>query len=309
MTNLSIIYSDDFSKHISPPGHPENSDRCKRVFDFVNKSGLTTKLHIHKPNLYLKEVIELVHSRDYIDSIRDKCQAGQTMLDEDTFLSKSSYDSAMLSVFAGLTAMDLIVDKKDSCSFVLSRPPGHHAGANYAKGFCIFNNIAVLARYAKARYSLKKVFIFDFDVHHGNGTQDIFYNDPTVYYFSIHSQNLFPGTGKSSEVGNKKGKNFNLNIPLKEGASILEYKEVMDNILRPTVNKFVPDLLLVSAGFDGHRHDPLGNMELRSLDYKVIASNISDIAGKLGIPIISLLEGGYHQPSLNQSVLEYLKGL
>jgi len=309
MTNLSIVYSDDFSKHISPLGHPENSDRCKKIFDFISKSELITRIHVCKPKLYSKGVIELVHSRDYIDSIRDKCQAGQTMLDEGTFLSKSSYDSAILSVFAGLTAMDLTADKKAFHAFVLSRPPGHHAGVNYAKGFCIFNNIAVLAKYAKAEYSLEKVFIFDFYVHHGNGTQDIFYDDPSVYYFSVHSQNLFPGTGKSSEVGNKKGKGFNLNVPLREGAGILEYKEIMNNILRPTVNKFAPDLLLVSAGFDGHRHDPLGNMELCSLDYKVIASNVSDIAGKLGIPVISLLEGGYDQPSLNQSVLGYLRGL
>jgi acetoin utilization deacetylase AcuC-like enzyme len=232
------------------------------------------------------------------------------MLDADTIISRDSYNVALLAVGGVLAGVDAVISNKVENAFCAVRPPGHHAEYERAMGFCIFNNTAVAARYIQRKHNLKKVLIVDWDAHHGNGTQNAFYQDPTVYYFSVHQFPHYPGTGKEDETGEKEGTGFTLNMPMAAGSGDLEYREAFEDILYPAAKQFLPDFILISAGFDGHKDDPLSNLNLTAEGYQSLTQIIVDLAkeccqGKLA----SILEGGYNLKAFSESVEAHLTAL
>jgi acetoin utilization deacetylase AcuC-like enzyme len=228
-------------------------------------------------------------------------------LDPDTCISPDSYRVALLAVGGALLAVDQVVEGRPDNAFVALRPPGHHAERERAMGFCLFNNVAIAARYAQRRYGLKRVLIVDWDVHHGNGTQHTFEDDPSVLFFSTHQFPFYPGTGRTSERGTGAGLGYTLNVPLAAGCGDNEYRQVFEKILYPAAQAFEPQLVLVSAGFDAHRNDPLASMNVTEDGYAHMTSIVRDIAeryceGRL----VSLLEGGYNLEALAHSVERHL---
>ncbi|MDI6738402.1 MAG: histone deacetylase [Nanoarchaeota archaeon] len=308
----AIIYTNKHLLH-NEPSHPENAERAEAIIKAAKGSKL--------PLLYLnarkatKEEITAVHSNkfyDYLSKPAFEVTGGLTRFNPevysgDTYFTDGTFEAALHSAGSVLTAIDAITEGKANNAFALSRPPGHHAEKEEAKGFCFFNNIAIAARYARSK-GMRKVFIFDFDVHHGNGTQHIFYEDNTVFYCSTHQWPLYPGTGKADETGEGKGRGFTLNIPLKAGTGSEEYLEIMSKAIIPAIDKFEPDIILVSAGFDAHKDDPLGGLNLDENCYGKIAGMLKASAEKhCNGKLISSLEGGYNIKALSNSVLEVLK--
>jgi acetoin utilization deacetylase AcuC-like enzyme len=209
-----------------------------------------------------------------------------------------------------LAALDEVLGKRVNNAFCAVRPPGHHAETERAMGFCIFNNVAIGARYAQMNHKLKKILIVDWDAHHGNGTQHIFYEDPTVFYFSVHQFPHYPGTGSDEEEGEGEGKGFTLNMPMCAGSGDLEYIEVFENILYPEAIKFSPDLILISAGFDGHKDDPLSNLNLSAGGFKRFTQVVLKVAEECCEGrVVSVLEGGYNLKAFSESISSHLSAL
>jgi acetoin utilization deacetylase AcuC-like enzyme len=249
--------------------------------------------------------LEAVHTREHIERIRAACERGGGALDGgDTFASPASYDVALLAAGAVVSAIDAVVSGKAASAFCAVRPPGHHAERDEPMGFCLFNNVAVGARYARQRHGIERVAILDWDVHHGNGTQHIFEEDPTVLYASLHQYPLYPGTGAASERGTGEGEGTTLNIPLPAGTDEKRYLEEFESSLLPALRAFAPGLLLISAGFDAHRDDPLANMLLTEESYAEFTRLVAPVA-----PIVSVLEGGYNLQALASSVEHHLRAL
>ncbi|MFC1715914.1 histone deacetylase [Candidatus Poribacteria bacterium] len=257
------------------------------------------------------EWITTVHSPQYVERVRKSCQDGIRYLDSpDTPISPKSYDAAVAAVGGVLSAIDEVVSGSIRNAFCAIRPPGHHALSDRAMGFCIFNNVAIGARYIQKRYKLQKILIVDWDVHHGNGTQDVFYDDPTVLYFSTHQYPFYPGTGSGAEKGSGKGTGYNINVPLPSGSGDKEYRKAFAEILRPRAIEFDPDFVLISAGFDAHKDDPLGGVSITTRGFAELTAIVKDIAetccdGRL----VSLLEGGYDLDGLAESVVAHVSVL
>jgi len=301
-----------FKAHDTGAGHPERAARMDAIDaalaheDFRSLQRLAAPLRDDA-----EEAILRVHSRAHLERIRAASAAVQETplhLDRDTLLSMGSWEAALRGIGAGLLAVDLIAGcaPKASNAFCQIRPPGHHAGRGEAMGFCLFNTIAVTAAYAKARYGLERIAIVDFDVHHGNGTQSIFWSDASIFYGSTHQMPLFPGTGAVSEtgVGNI------VNAPLSKGDGSAEFREAMRSRILPKLDAFRPDLILVSAGFDAHIHDPLAGLRLREDDFGWITQEILAAAHRhCGGRVISLLEGGYLLDALAASAAVHVRSL
>jgi acetoin utilization deacetylase AcuC-like enzyme len=253
--------------------------------------------------------IAWIHSRDHIRLIESTSERSFTMLDPDTGATADSSASASRAVGGALVAVDMAVGEGKS-AFAFVRPPGHHAEAQRAMGFCLFNNIAVAAQYALKIYGLARVLIVDWDVHHGNGTMHSFYESDEVLYFSIHEYPYYPGTGRITEVGSGAGEGFTVNVPLAGGEGNEAYRAVFRQILRPIARSFAPELILVSAGFDAHRNDPMAYMELNSSSFGEMAYALREIAGECGHNRIAcVLEGGYDLAALEESTSAVLIGL
>lgn len=228
----------------------------------------------------------------------------------DTQISEESFEIARLSAGSALRLVDGVMEGKLDNGFALMRPPGHHAERDLALGFCLFNNVAIAARYIQKKYGLKKILIVDWDVHHGNGTQHYFYEDPSVFYFSVHQYPFYPGTGSAEEKGRGAGLGTTVNVPLPAGCGDGEYLEVFKKSFYPRAIEFAPEFLLISAGFDAHACDPLGQMEVTREGYKKMTMIVQSVAEKCaGSRIISLLEGGYHLEALADSVQVHLESL
>ena len=302
-----VIFSDDFRKHDPGKGHPESAERIGAVARAIAAPGLASKLEVVAPKAAEKEHILLVHWERLYDEVMATRAKERTYLDSDTIASPLTADVAHLAVGAVLTAIDRVIEGKHENAFAFPRPPGHHAKPDKAMGFCFFNNVAVGAMYALKRYQLRRILIIDFDVHHGNGTQKAFYTSPEVLYLSTHQSPHYPGTGAINETGKDEGEGFTLNVPMPAGMGDREYLRVFRDVLVPVGLEYRPELVLVSAGFDAHRDDPLGGMELSSAGYAAIGSEILGLAREScqGRAVFAL-EGGYNLQALEESIASVL---
>ncbi len=291
-----LVYDPIYLKH-DTGSHPENASRLKAVMSHLEKSGILGRLEVVKPRAATVDEVALVHDRRYVDSVAQKAQAGGGWLDMDTYLSPNSYEVALFAVGGVTTAVEKVMEGGPESAFALVRPPGHHAGADRAAGFCIFNNVAVAAAYALKKYGLQKVLIVDFDVHHGNGTQDIFYREPRVLYFSTHQYPFYPGTGGVDEAGEGGGNVVNVPLPASSGDE--DFLRAYSDVFLPVALRFQPDLVLVSAGYDAHWKDDISMMRLTVSGYAQIVSMVKRVAGECcGGKMAFTLEGGYNLESL-----------
>jgi len=306
----AVIYSEHFLHHNPGEGHPESPERLKRIIGYIKSNPQFRRLEFFEPRPATINEIEYVHRGDYIQRVARICERGGGNLDPDTVLSRESFNSALLAVGAGLTASDLIMEGKVRNAFCAVRPPGHHAEADRGMGFCIFNNVAITARYLQKKYSIERILIIDWDVHHGNGTQQIFEEDDSVFYFSIHQYPHYPMTGRAEERGTGKGEGFTLNVPLSPGADDKVYLIVFRELLNRLVENFKPQFILISAGFDCHRGDPLGGMLISEAGFYEITKIVVEWGKKFAEGrIISYLEGGYSNEYLPLSVGAHLLAL
>lgn len=290
---MILISSPRFQEHMTPPGHPERSERAE-VFDQVAAAWRDKGGTVVEPRPATRKALLRVHDEAHVAAIEGT--NGQAVrLDPDTFTSPESYEVALLAAGAAVQAAEHALDTKET-AFALVRPPGHHAERDKAMGFCLFNNIAVAAAAALAR-GLSRVAIVDIDVHHGNGTQWMFYADPKVLYVSTHQSPFYPGTGAADEVGTGAGKGFTFNVPLAAGATDADYAAAYRTIAG-VLEKFAPELLLVSAGFDAHEDDPLASMRMTAAGYAAVVKSLADTALRAGCPMALVTEGGYDLDAL-----------
>lgn len=305
-----FVYHPDYLKHNLGPNHPESKERLSKLVEYLKKNGLLSELKRVDPYIPSLNWLEKVHSPEYIKMVEEVCRGGGAMLDPDTPVSLESYHIALLAVGGVMAAVDAVMDKKVKNAFCAVRPPGHHAERDKAMGFCIFNNVAVACKYVQNKYRVKKVIIFDWDVHHGNGTQHSFWSDPSVFYISVHQFPFYPGTGSENEVGEGEGNGFTFNLPMFAGSGDVEYIEAFESILYPLASKFDPDFVFISAGFDGHKDDPLAQINLTEEGYKRMTEVVTRLAAECcDNRLVSALEGGYNSQSLAFSVKEHLLAL
>lgn len=295
MKKVGLIYDDIFLKHEPPEWHPERKERLIHIIETLKKFGLYEKLIHIKPIKATYDDIASVHTLDYLKRI-EKSHKGY--LDPDTYMSEGSFEAALYAAGSVISAIERCNKGYIERAFCAVRPPGHHAESNRAMGFCIFNNIAIGARYAQ-KIGYKKVFIIDFDVHHGNGTQRIFEADDTVFYFSTHQYPHYPGTGRDSEKGIGRGEGYTYNIPLPGGSGDKEYIHIYQNVLPDIIKTFKPDIILVSAGYDIHKDDPLSDIRISDDGMKWI---VHSILSSSSVPFVFALEGGYNLSALGESV-------
>lgn len=301
----SVITSLTYQNHNTGPGHPERVDRVKVVNEELKK--LDEKIKWFEPKLFDHTIIEKVHNKNYLEKISISFpKSGIQFLDGDTIVSPGSKEAALDAVGSIILGIDQVVNKEFKNTFCSVRPPGHHAESDKAMGFCIYNNVAVGAAYLLHHYQYKKVAIIDYDVHHGNGTQEIFYNNPNVLYISTHQYPFYPGTGSVNEKG---ASNNILNIPLDPGTSSDVYFNSFENVLKK-LKSFNPEFILLSSGFDAHQKDPLAQINLKSKDYYEITKRIMNVANNIcDGRIVSILEGGYDLDALKESAYEHVKSL
>ena len=301
-----VIITDTYLNHDTGQGHPEKADRVTVIIDHLKK--LKSKNLIWKKSgKFDLKYLELTHEKNYLNNVKDSFPTqGLSFLDGDTILSPGSKEATSDAVGSIITAIDGVMKKDFRNAFCAVRPPGHHAEKQKAMGFCVYNNVAVGAYYLLEKYHLSKVAIIDFDVHHGNGTQDIFYNNEKVLYISSHQYPYYPGSGSKNE----KGINNNvLNIPLVAGTQTHEFLNAYDVIFKK-LKEFKPQFILLSAGFDAHKDDPLAQINLESKDYYTLTKRIMILAKELcGEKIVSILEGGYDLNALKESVNYHIKSL
>lgn len=296
--------------HFAKGGHPENLNRLRPIRNWLQaKLDGGEYLPIQATDHGMQPILR-AHSPRYIDHLQRVCQDGLGHLDQDTYVSSTSFDAARRVVDASLSAVDSVMKCEISKAFVLGRPPGHHAEHDRAMGFCLINNVAVAAQYLIDQHQLDRVAVVDFDVHHGNGTQHIFYDRSDVYFISTHQYPFYPGTGAVSETGAGPGKGFTLNIPLIAGDGNRELVAAFEQQVIPALRRYRPLFLLVSAGFDAHQNDPLGGMNVTGAGFGAVASLLSTLAKECADGrIVSLLEGGYDPEGNLDSISNYLNGL
>jgi len=310
-SKTAFVYHDLYLEHKTTPGHPESPQRLTAILDRLKDSGLYEKLTKLTPQPASQKWLAKVHDADYIERARRACAEGDDYLDSgDVPISTKSYDAAVMAAGGVLTAVDAILAGRVANAFCAVRPPGHHALDDRAMGFCIFNNVALGTRYVQEQYNLAKVLIVDWDVHHGNGTQAAFYEDPSVLYFSVHQYPFYPGTGAESETGRGKGLGTTVNVPLPAGSDDSDFLDAFERKLRPAAVKFAPDFVFVSAGFDIHEDDTLGGMRVTTECFGKLTRLVKDIAeqfckGRL----VSVLEGGYNLDALAASVETHIRVL
>jgi acetoin utilization deacetylase AcuC-like enzyme len=301
-----LVSQPNFADHQTPPGHPERADRIRAVNDALAAPQFDALLRRNAPYGDLL-LAELVHGGQYLSRLRDARPAeGIGQLDTDTFISDGSLDTIATGLGGALAALDAVLLGEVQNAFCAIRPPGHHAEIETPMGFCLINTVAITAREAQRKYGADRVAIVDFDVHHGNGTQDIFKDDPSVFYASSHQWPLFPGTGHPSETG--VGNIVNVALPAGSGGEAM--REAYSETILPALDNFAPDLILISAGFDAHHRDPLAQLEWVDSDFAWVTGKLMDLAGRrCANRIVSLLEGGYDLRGLSGGVSHHVATL
>lgn len=290
-------------EHDTGPRHPETADRIRAI-----RQGLRKRhgVEYYEGELADRAEISAVHDPDYLDDLEAFCADEGGTWDADTVAVEETWDAARASAGLARWAVETAIDGAEGrrTPFSIGRPPGHHAEVDEAMGFCFFNNAAIAAQWAidSDTTDVDRVAIFDWDVHHGNGTQNIFYDNDDVYYASIHERGLYPGTGNISESGDSDGENTTLNVPLPGGSGDVEYQTAVDELFDPAIETFDPDLLIVSAGFDAHRHDPISRMRLSTEGYGYLTDQLREIANRQDSALAFVLEGGYSLEALSESV-------
>ena len=293
--------------HLTPPGHPERPDRLRAIERALEAEKFQTLARAQAPMAAL-EIVALCHPMDYVTEVRGATPSeGMVRLDADTSMSPGSFEAALRAVGGAVLAVDEVFSKKAANAFVATRPPGHHAETARPMGFCLFDNAAIAARYAQTRHGVTRAAIVDFDVHHGNGSQEIFWADRSVMYCSTHQMPLFPGTGAVGETGD-----FNtiVNAPLRPGDGSDAFRAAFENRALPRLREFAPELIVISAGFDAHMRDPLANLNLAEADFAWATQKIMEIADHCADGrVVSLLEGGYDLEALANSAAAHVTAL
>lgn len=309
MAKIAYLYDDIYLQHDTGFGHPECPERLTAINDKVKTLKFYNELVMVNKKMADYKYIELIHDRSYIERVKEEIESGTRFFDSmDTAVSSMSFAAALYAVGGCLNMCDVIMKKEADTGFCAIRPPGHHAERNYAAGFCIFNNIAICARYLQTEHNIERVAIIDWDVHHGNGTQHSFESDPSVYYISLHQYPHYPGTGASSETGKGKGKGFTLNFPMDGGSGEKEYVHAFEKSIIPELEKFKPEIILISAGFDANESDPLASIRLSAESYYKFTKLLQGVAGKYCEKrIIAFLEGGYDLSSQADAVANVMK--
>lgn len=311
MGKTGFIYDPRYLEHDMGAGHPESPNRLRAILQQMERSGTAARVTAIEPRPAGEEWITQVHHPTYVASLRAHAPtSGRVPLDADTSMSPGSLSAAYLAAGGALAAVDAVMSGRVEHAFCAVRPPGHHAEADHAMGFCLFNNVAIAARYVQKWYGLTRVLLIDWDVHHGNGTQHSFEADPTVMFFSTHQYPHYPGTGRATEEGKGEGHGFTINVPMEAGEGDEEYRAVFQKVLVPAADAFKPEFVIISAGFDAHRDDPLASMGLTEEGYAELTGIVAGIArrhcqGRL----ISCLEGGYNLSALGASVDRHIRAL
>lgn len=308
MGRTGFIYHSDYLSHDMGAGHPESPDRLRAIMAHLERTGLLARLVRIEARPAAEEWITRVHLPAYVEQLKVRSpETGRVPLDPDTVLSPGSLRAAFLAAGGALAAADAIMAGDVAHAFCAVRPPGHHAEAGRAMGFCLFNNVAIAARYLQQRHKVGRVLIVDWDVHHGNGTQHAFYDDASVLFFSTHQFPYYPGTGRATERGTGTAEGLTLNVPMEPGQGDDEYARVFERVLVPAADQFKPDFVVISAGFDAHREDPLAGMALTEAGYGRLTALVCGIARRhAGGRVLSCLEGGYHLAALSKSVERHL---
>jgi acetoin utilization deacetylase AcuC-like enzyme len=302
-----LISHDACLNHLTPQGHPERPDRLRALTEAFADSAFSPLVRVAAP-MADADTVALCHPMDYVEAIREASpDEGLIGLDADTVMSPGSFEAALRCVGGGTLAVDRVMSGEATNAFVSTRPPGHHAETARPMGFCLFNSAAIAARYAQKKHGAERVAIVDFDVHHGNGSQDIFWADKTVMYASTHEMPLYPGTGAIGERGEH---GTIVNAPLRAGDGGTQFRAAMESVILPRLTEFMPDLLVISAGFDAHTRDPLANLNLVEADYTWVTQKLMDLANdSAGGRIVSLLEGGYDLQGLANSTAAHVAEL
>jgi acetoin utilization deacetylase AcuC-like enzyme len=311
MGKTGLVYHPAYLDHDMGAGHPESPNRLRAIMQQLEQSGTATRLTMIAPREAEDEWITQIHTASYLAMLKSHAPTnGRISLDPDTSMSPGSLTAAYLAAGGALAAVDAIMNKQVEHVFCAVRPPGHHAEAGRAMGFCLFNNVAIAARYVQKKYGLTRVLIVDWDVHHGNGTQHSFEDDPSVLFFSTHQFPHYPGSGRESERGRGAGERFTINVPMEAGEGDEDYRAVFRKSLVPASDAFKPEFVIVSAGFDAHKDDPLASMGLTEEGYADLTGIVAGIAKRHAEGrILSSLEGGYHLTSLAASVDRHIQAL
>lgn len=317
MSKLTLICDRRFKLHQNPESHPESQHRLAAFERALHSQKVIHDLDCRVPRMATSEELSSIHDESYIASLlemSEKAKVSSSLIrphiDTDTWVSPQSFETASLAAGAGLVAVEALANEDFNSSFVAIRPPGHHALANRAYGYCLFNNVAIAAKYAQQQLGLERILIVDWDVHHGNGTQDLFYEDPSVCFISFHQYPLWPAdTGWYAEDGKGEGRGFNINIPLPAGTGDRGYLYAWDKILLPIAREYQPELILLSAGYDAHQYDPLGQQQVTTCGYYLLANRLAKLSCELKVKVACFLEGGYNTKTLAEAAVTTIQVL
>jgi len=308
----ALIHHPIYEKHDTGPGHPEMPERYRVVIDALHADqNLMSRLSEITPEKAPRGIVQAAHTKEHFKRVEAAFAEGLDRLDMDTTISMESFEASLFAAGGAMAGVDVLMQGEAKNAFVAVRPPGHHATAERTMGFCLFNNVAVAARYAQNKYKeIERVAIVDWDVHHGNGTQGIFYSDASVFFFSMHQYPWYPGTGSRGETGQGKGLGTTLNIPVRAFTNPGDQKSAFESAIGEIASKMKPDIIFISAGFDAHKTDPLGQLQLEDPDYRSMTRTVMEWADQAcGGRVVSCLEGGYNLDTLGETVRSHVETL